>query len=304
MVIDCGNGPVLLEFLKSEGLDHIDVALVTHNDSDHVRGMIHVLKTLSVGLLAIHPNIKDARGCPKRVMAALIDAADSYATLFAHVTTQDATLLHSLNSLGYESELLYPSPLQATQASKSNTTSAVLRVEWSRTVVLFAGDLDSEGWNRLLTDGSATSRLESHVFKFPHHGGRLVPHSDRCSSEEYTLSLLRKVAPRITLISTAQRGKWQHPDPSVLNGLRTYSKESSHRFLCTQVTSACDHRYNTKRDKVLAVLPEAHISACTKSGHPCAGTIRLQLKANGRILIEADKEYQQITRMYASRKCV
>jgi competence protein ComEC len=304
MVIDCGNGPVLVDFLKSEGLHHVDIAIATHNDADHVGGMTHLLQELPVGLLAIHQNIKDSRGLPKRVTSSLVDAASSRGILFAYVNTQDSVLLKSLASLCYRAELLYPSPLQAILASKSNTTSGLLRVEWANRVVLFSGDLDSEGWDRLLEDKSVIPKIKSHVFKFPHHGGRLVPHRERRSSNEYTLSLLRRVAPKITLISTAQHGQWQHPDPSVLDGLRTYAQESSSRFLCTQATSACDKDYKHKRSQVLAMLPSAQVSKCSRLGCPCAGTIRLRLESNGTIVIEADKEYQQIVRAYANRQCV
>lgn len=303
VVIDCGNGPALLEFLESEGLHHIDVALVTHNDDDHVRGMTQILGNLSVGLVAIHPNIKDVRGHEKRVMGALVDAAETSRIPFAHVTTKDTDLLRGLSSLGYRAELLYPSQLQATQASRSNTTSAVLRVEWANTAILFAGDLDNEGWDRLLSDESMTPRLKSQVLKFPHHGGRLVSYTDRCSARDHTLTLLRSIAPKLTLISTAQHGKYQHPDLSVLDGLRAYATEGCHRFLCTEVTSACDEQYDTKRDAVLALLPEAQTSVYGRSGYPCAGTIRLQFSANGAVAVEADKKYEQIRRLYSNRQC-
>jgi len=303
MVIDCANGPVLLDYLNSEGLNHVDIALVTHNDRDHVGGMTQLLRNHSVGLLAIHPNIKDTQGFPKRVMTDLTDEVELRGTPFAHITTKDATLVHCLNSLSYQAELIYPNQLQATQASRSNTTSAVLRVEWLKKSALFGGDLDSEGWERLDQHGSLISKIQSDVFRFPHHGGTLVPSKERCTSKAFTLSVLEKVSPEITLISTAQRDGWEHPDFSVLDGLREYSKISAHRFLCTQVTSACDPVFCSKRNTVLSMLPDSHKSACSKLGCPCSGNIKMQFDANGNIIIESENIYQQITQIYANPQC-
>lgn len=304
MVIDCGNGPALIEFLKAEGLNHIDIALVTHNDSDHVNGMRQVLDSIPVALLAIHPNIKDPDGVPKRVMSGLIDAIDPELTELDLVTTNNQRLLDGLRSLGFQAELIYPNPRQAVQASRSNTTSAVLRVEWKGKVAIFSGDLDKEGWNRLISDDpSVTSKLRSDILKFPHHGGRLVSPRNRIGSSEYTLSLLRCLKPNISIISTANHKRWQHPDLSVLEGLRTYAREAEHRLLCTQVTSVCDSNYASKRDAVIAVLPHSHLSICGRSGYPCAGTVRLQVTANGDITIESDSEYRQIVQNFVDRQC-
>src|SRR5689334_20557252 len=43
VVIDTGPGTTLLEFLKKEKIEKVDVVLLSHADSDHISGLIQLL---------------------------------------------------------------------------------------------------------------------------------------------------------------------------------------------------------------------------------------------------------------------
>src|SRR4051794_2968226 len=72
LVIDCGDADTLLDFLRSEGLHRVTVALVTHNDHDHVRGMADLLANYPVDCIALHPTIRHLGGIPNRTLAFLL----------------------------------------------------------------------------------------------------------------------------------------------------------------------------------------------------------------------------------------
>src|SRR5437016_3755628 len=43
VVIDAGPGSALLEFLKQEGIERVDVILISHADKDHIAGLLAII---------------------------------------------------------------------------------------------------------------------------------------------------------------------------------------------------------------------------------------------------------------------
>lgn len=99
---------------------------------------------------------------------------------------------------------------------KSHTTnghSVVLRLTYGDVRILFPGDVNVEGTNRLLADPPVASRLDAHVLKAPHHG-----------SHEFTPRFLAAVNPQITTISSGEVPDHGHPRASFLGAAGRYSR--------------------------------------------------------------------------------
>src|SRR5205823_2506265 len=116
---------------------------------------------------------------------------------------------------------------QRVQARSSNAASGILRIEHNGGVALFGADLDRRGWEAIRSDAAWLPHLKAQVFKFPHHGGKLVSDADRLDasgvrSQDYAALLLGDVSPAVTVISTAQWQGWPHPDPGVMPALRAH----------------------------------------------------------------------------------
>jgi len=56
IVIDTGLGTALFEFLTQEGIDRVDVVLLSHADEDHISGLVHLLacRKFSIGRVRLN----------------------------------------------------------------------------------------------------------------------------------------------------------------------------------------------------------------------------------------------------------
>src|SRR5687767_9104644 len=88
LLIDCGDADSLLDFLETEQIGQIDLAVVTHNDADHVRGMSTLIARMPVGCLALHPTINNLSGIPKRIMTRLQETVRERGTPVADISTE------------------------------------------------------------------------------------------------------------------------------------------------------------------------------------------------------------------------
>jgi competence protein ComEC len=304
LVIDCGHGPTLKHFLNQEGIRKIDLALITHNDNDHISGMSLIVRSFPVECLALHLSIRNASNEIKDDVNDLIDAINEHNPNVAQVSTSDVELKEALNSLEFSAQILYPNNRQILRSARSNTLSGVIRIEHNNTTSLFSGDLDKDGWEYLYTQSGMDYKLKADIFKFPHHGGRLIHPKDQTDPTVFTNQLINIVHPRYTLISTSNREKWDHPDAGVMDCLRNYNPSIGHRILCTEVTRLCDINFKEKRGQVLQILPKPYTSkrVLDGNGYPCAGNIRLELHPGGQIVLQQELAHKLITSLYPHSK--
>ncbi len=309
IVVDCAHGLSLLEFLDARQLNRIDLALLTHNDEDHVRGMKEVIGEVTTACLGIPMRLVNLRGIPKRLIDDLLSTAEARGVKVALVSTDSAEIGNRLRQLPYAADLLYPDVVDAARFVRTNTSSAVLRLQCNETRALLTGDIDAPGWNTMIVRPEVGPKVKAEILKFPHHGGALVSPSDRAGAcgpraYSYAADFLEKVSPRYTLISTGQRRGWPHPDPAVMQAIRDYAGKVEHRALCTGVTTLCEDNPRSLCVQVLQKLPVAHQSAyARRGGYPCAGTIRVRLLPDGEVAVLPDQEHRDIVQLYGHPQC-
>ncbi|MCR5650916.1 MAG: DNA internalization-related competence protein ComEC/Rec2 [Lachnospiraceae bacterium] len=205
IMIDCGSSDEsgiaeykVIPFLKSRGRSHIDAAVVTHADNDHISGFLELFslsesESLPVKILYMPDTaLKDeawkkleALAESRGVRVVLIKTGDRFAA--DGVTF---TCIHP--DSGYE-------------CLDRNEYSTVLSVGYDRFSALFTGDVEGRG------EEIVTGRIEHGytLLKCAHHG------SDNSTCEDF----LSRVRPELTFISAGRDNSYGHPGKELLGRL-------------------------------------------------------------------------------------
>lgn len=190
---------VILPFLLTQGVRHLDVIVLTHPHDDHVNGLATVVRTLSVG------RILD--GAQER-------SEPSYERFLYEAQQKQIPVVRARRGQvinvgsGVKVHVLAPvEPLMQGTRSDLNNNSVAIKITYRQASFLLAGDVEREAEMRLLLRGG---NLRSAVLKVAHHG------SETSSTPEF----LKAVRPRIAIVSCGERNPFQHPSRETLQRLR------------------------------------------------------------------------------------
>jgi competence protein ComEC len=181
----------LLQALAAEGVQRIDLAILSHGDSDHCRGLLDLSYYLGIDRLWAAPvELRD--GCGR----ALADRLGRRASGVEHGHTERVG--------AWDLAVLHPAP---GRRDSGNAASLVVRACAGGACALLTGDLDLAGERELLARARLRqSPLQADVLKVGHHGSRTST----------SPALLRSVAPRLALVSAGRRNPYGHPAVDVL----------------------------------------------------------------------------------------
>jgi competence protein ComEC len=196
MLIDGGPSASVLRELASgrSFFDRsIDVVIATHPDTDHVAGLVDVLKRYDVGMIietAVHHDAPAA--------VAFLDTSGSEAA--RRISAQAGQTI----MLGASTTVRILSPQGDTTDWETNTASVVVQVVYGDIEFMLTGDAPSS-IEEYLT-GAVGANLKSEVLKLGHHG------SDTSSSEVF----LEAVGPQYAVVSAGKDNRYGHPHAEVL----------------------------------------------------------------------------------------
>lgn len=114
-------------------------------------------------------------------------------------------------------------------SSKSETInghSLTFRISYGFVRTFFSGDLNTKGSKHILKQPNAALRLNSHIFKSPHHG-----------SHDYHQSFLNAVSPIITVVSSGDSPDHGHPRASFLGGVGLAGRGDSPLIFSTEIAA-------------------------------------------------------------------
>ncbi len=208
MLIDGGEKAqgerVILPYLKKKGIRKIDTVVLTHAHSDHVGGLIPILKTFPVGFV---------------VESGFPHTTDLYMEFLELIDEKNIPykMVHRGQELtgfsGVRIEFLNPPhPFLEGRGSDINNNSIVIKLSYGRVQFLFCADIEKEAERELLNCGS---KLRSLIMKVPHHG------SKTSSSWEF----VKRVNPEAAIISVGRRNRFGHPDSMTLMKYRRIGSE-------------------------------------------------------------------------------
>lgn len=175
----------------------IDMVLATHEDSDHISGLVDVLERYTVQMIVTTDNHSDT----------------PVATAFAQAAAHEGAIMQLAHAgqtyaLGASTTMTVLFPQGSAADMESNTASLVVLVRYGDTTFLLSGDAPQSIERYLVSQYGAA--LRSDVLKLGHHG------SKTSSSEEW----LTVVAPTYAIVSAGVNNTYGHPHAEVVERAR------------------------------------------------------------------------------------
>lgn len=196
---------VLVPYLESQGIGHIDLALITHCDADHYSGIQYLLEEepkMSIGeLLLPRVAMQDAR------YDVLRDAAAARNVRIRYFGQGDCIDLGEVEICGY-----YPAGTERLEAANDHSIGMLLRA--SDFQMLFTGDMDEDCERQMLAAlwEADAGYPKIDVLKAGHHGSHT-------STSEALLAALR---PDYAILSYGVGNDYGHPHAETRERLRRY----------------------------------------------------------------------------------
>lgn len=185
----------VLPYLRSKGVNSLDMLVVTHPHDDHLAGVLPILHNIKVKQIVDNGDVYDSFYY-KRFIASIQENQIKYSRVCRGNTIQ-------LGSTTTLSVLSPPGQLFCGTESDINNNSLVIKLDCGQFSLLLTGDMEREGEEDLLASGI---KLGCDVIKAGHHG------SSNASSGE----LLDEVKPNVCIISVGKKNRFRHPHKAAL----------------------------------------------------------------------------------------
>ncbi|MEG0509026.1 MAG: DNA internalization-related competence protein ComEC/Rec2 [Eubacterium sp.] len=211
---------VLLPALYAKNIMHLDGVFITHNHVDHSQGIEEILSKIPVDRLFVNTKYNN-EGLLKqsKIPVSVLSQGKSF-------STED----------GLSMTVYWPDEkVEALPENEQNDHSTVLRLVYREASILMMGD---SGF--AVEDMIVTEMPESDVIKIGHHGSKYS------SSEAF----LKKVAPKLAIISVGQYNYFGHPTEETLKNI----ENAGAKCYRTDENGAVELRTNGKQLKIKTYL--------------------------------------------------
>lgn len=184
----------ILPYIKYLGYQKVQIAIISHMDTDHYSGLMELLEMGRIKYLGLPEIPKD------KAMEKLIKTAKKKGTIIFYlskgrqITTKNVSL-----------KVLHP---EKNSHMEKNAASLVMQGNMLGYRVLLTGDVEKEGEESLLLQD--LERVD--LLKAAHHG------SKNSTSNEF----LQKVRPKHTIISCGKHNRYGHPHLETIHRLQMY----------------------------------------------------------------------------------
>ena len=158
ILIDAGTanyGSTVSNYLKSQGVDDIELMINTHPDADHCGGLTKVLNDFVVEQVWISKDTSKTTAAYKNFVSA--------------ISSEGLTAKKPNAGTVFTYEYLTLTVLYSAVGSDSNNSSIVVMLEYGSFRFLFTGDAGEEVENQLVSSGAD---LDCDVLKVGHHGSK------------------------------------------------------------------------------------------------------------------------------------
>ena len=206
-ISDCGSTTVqnvgktrLLPFLKSKGWGKVDTIFISHMDKDHVNGVNDLLKCaeITIGRIIISASYTSGKlNCAEleelKELAKMRDIKLFYMKKGDEIVGKDISF-----------RCIYPTGEE--DIKDQNEASIVMRMDYKGLSMLFTGDIAGSTEEKII-EGSDEDILDCDILKVCHHG------SKNSSTDDF----LKKVSPKLYLISCGLMNRYGHPHRDALS---------------------------------------------------------------------------------------
>lgn len=183
VLIDTGKnkfGKEIVSYLEQNGIDQIDVLVITHYDKDHVGGADKVLESVNVRQVIEPDYVSDSKQ-----FAQYREATDAAGT---EVITLSQNASFELDGVSYQIDVANSDYYGE---DEENDFSLVISARYGETSFLFAGDAENPRLSELISEGVG----RHNVLKVPHHG----------KSEKLSAAFFAAVKPEYSIITSDEK---------------------------------------------------------------------------------------------------
>ena len=188
---------ILLPYILDRRKMKIDLMIVSHIHEDHLEGLITIMNTLDV----------------ERIIMGPVNKKTELYYKFINVASQKGVQIETVYAGDYISlddikiEVVYPYKNEPIDKNENNN-SLVLKFIYNDISILFTGDLEKKGEEKL------KENIKANILKVAHHG------SKTSSTEEF----INRVNPQLSIIGVGENNKFRHPAMEVLQRLNNKSE--------------------------------------------------------------------------------
>ena len=190
---------ILKPYLLKNGASKVDLAVVTHLDADHYKGIVSICRDGMVGKLAVHECLKDEKD--RIISDTGLDPDDILFFRTGDVVSEG----------GFRLEILGPTG----EGSSENGNSLVASASFDDVSFLITGDIDETAEGTLAAAYRGTGKLDADVMQVPHHG------SKSSSSDVF----IAEAAPAIAVVQAGKNNMYGHPAPETLERLADHDAQ-------------------------------------------------------------------------------
>ena len=206
ILIDGGDeseGKMLIAYLLDRGITKIDYMFCSHFDSDHIGGLIQVIKEIKVHQIIISKQGEDSGNFRK----------------FMEIVKEKGIkiqLVNKCDKLQVEKSLyfdiIWPNDEKLISENVLNNNSIVCNLHYNSFSMMFTGDIESIAENQILQEYKYNLKIiKASILKVGHHG------SKTSSIQEF----IEGVKPEIALIGVGRNNKFGHPSDEVIERLES-----------------------------------------------------------------------------------
>lgn len=239
MMIDCGSSDVrdvaryrVVPYLRSEGIERIDYAVVTHFDDDHINGYREMLNDggklgIDIGTFIVPDIETEDEACrmyAKQAAESGVNIIEIHAGEYFDIAGVRFKCLNPAEGVCYDD---------------TNAASVCLDIHYKGFKALYTGDVQGAGEDILMRN---IKKDDYTLLKCAHHGSRY-------STPEELLKLVR---PELTLISAGVGNSYGHPHEELLQRL----SEAKSRIYVTADTGAVILETNGEKLKIKIFLQQ------------------------------------------------
>lgn len=166
-------------FMKSLGIKNIDLLLLTHGDSDHMKDAPNIINKMNVKNVMLNKN--EYNEIEKEILNLNINLIDNYESIF------DFKIYN--NYIGKD----------------ENDSSIICKLNINNNQILFMGDATKDEEKKFIND----YKIKSTIIKLGHHGSKT-------SSDEY---FLKEINAKEAIISSGRNNRFNHPSKETIDTL-------------------------------------------------------------------------------------
>ena len=231
----------IIPYLSYEGIGRLDAAIVTHEDEDHISGLLEILDNMEKGGIQVKrlflPDVSEtSRGDNYKMLQ---KKAESLKIPISYISCGQ-----QISGLG-KLQITCLNPEKGMTTEVANAYSTVLFLKYKDFTALLTGDVEKEGQEHILEDIKRNSGMFKDItlLKVAHHGSRYTTDTE----------FLEMIKPSLAIISCGEGNSYGHPHKELLQRL----ENTGTRILRTDQSGQISLEINRGKIRIMLYLKES-----------------------------------------------